>query len=44
MEDMSCSANMVGCRENLASRIGLCDSSMGLEKETAVMTSLEMGV
>ena len=44
MEDMSYSANMVGCKENLASQIGLSDSSMDLEKETAVMTSSEMGV
>ena len=44
MEDMSYSANMVGRRENLASRIGLFDSSMDLEKETTVMTSSEMGV
>ena len=44
MEDMSYSANMVGCRENLASRIDLFDSSMDLEKETTVITSSEMGV
>ena len=44
MEDMSYSANMVGCKENLASRIGLSDSSMDLEKEMAVMTSLGLGV
>ena len=44
MEDMYYSANTVGSKENLASRIGLSDSSMDLEKETAVMTSLEMGV
>ena len=44
MEDMSYSANMVGRKENLANQIGLDDSSMDLEKETVVMTSLEMGI
>lgn len=43
-EGMNCSANMVGCRENLAIRIGLSDSSMDSEKETAVMTNLGLGV
>ena len=44
MEDMGYSANMVGRKENSANQIGLADSSMDLEKERVVMTSLEMGV
>ena len=41
---MSYFASMVGHKENLANRIGLFDSSMGLKREMVVMASLKMGV
>ena len=37
-------ASVVGHKENLANRIGLLDSSMGLKREMVVMANLEMGV
>ena len=44
MVDMSYFANMVGYKEDSANQIGLRDSATGLRKETAVVTSLEMGI
>ena len=41
---MSYFASMVGHKENLANRIGLFDSSMGLKRVMVVMASLKMGV
>lgn len=37
-------SNMVECKGNSASQIGLSNSATGLGKETAVVTSLKMGV
>ena len=44
MVGMGCLANMVGCKEDSASQIGLPDSATSLRKETTMVTSLEMGV
>ena len=41
---MSYFASMVGHKENLANRIGLFDSSMGLKREMVVMANLKIGV
>lgn len=39
---MGCFANMVGYKDGSANQIGLPDSTMGLRKETTVVTSLDM--
>ena len=44
MEDMGYFANMVECKGNSASQIGLSDSATGLGKETAMLANLKMGV
>ena len=44
MVDMGCFASMVGDKEDLTSHIGLSNLATGLQKGTAVMTNLEMGV